>query len=80
MSENNKIKVNRIADVLHELEISQVELARRLGKRVQIVNRYCKNTTQPSLTYLREIAIALGVDVRELIVPTPTNKDKQTDE
>lgn len=77
MSENKKVKVNRIADVLHELDISQVELARRLGKRAQIINRYCKNTTQPSLSYLRDIAIALGVNAQELIAPTPITNKKE---
>lgn len=79
MSENEKIEINRIADVLYELKISQVELARRLGKRAQIINRYCKNTAQPSLSFLREIALALDVNAQELIVPTRTTKDKQKD-
>lgn len=79
MSENDKIEVNRIADVLHELKISQAELAKRLGKRPQIINRYCKNTSQPSLGYLREIAVALGVNAQELIVPTPSTIKKQED-
>lgn len=79
MADNNKVKVNRIADVLHDLGISQVELANRLGKRPQIINRYCKNTTQPSLSYLREIAIALGVNAQELIAPTPSKIDKEQD-
>lgn len=74
MSTNEKIEINRIADVLYELKISQVELARRLDKRVQIINRYCKNTTQPSLSFLREIAIALDVNVQELLVPTTPKK------
>lgn len=78
MSEKDKVEVNRIADVLYELKISQAELAKRLGKRPQIINRYCKNTSQPSLSYLREIAIALGVNAQELIVPTPT-KEKNED-
>jgi transcriptional regulator with XRE-family HTH domain len=75
MSENEKIELNRIADVLYELKISQVELARRLGKRAQIINRYCKNTSQPSLSFLREIALVLGVNAQELIAPTPSNKN-----
>jgi putative transcriptional regulator len=79
MNENEKIEINRIADVLYELKISQVELARRLGKRAQIINRYCKNTSQPSLSFLREIALALGVNAQELISPTPSNKNNAQD-
>ncbi len=79
MSENDKVELNRIAEVLFELKISQTELAERLGKRKQVINRYCKNTGQPTLSFLREIALALGVNVQELLVPTPTlwkeNKD-----
>lgn len=76
MNENDKVEVNRIAEVLYELKISQAELARRLNKRPQIINRYCKNTSQPSLSYLREIALALGVNVQRLITPTPDINDK----
>lgn len=77
MSENERIEVNRIAEVLYELKISQAELARRLNKRPQIINRYCKNTSQPSLSYLREIAIALGVNAQRLITPTPDSNENK---
>jgi putative transcriptional regulator len=77
MSENDKVEINRIAEVLFELQVSQTELAERLGKTKQSINRYCKNTSQPTLSFLREIALALGVNVQELLVPTPLkNKDQ----
>lgn len=72
MGENDKVEINRIADVLHELKVSQTELAERLKKPKQSINRYCTNTSQPTLKFLREIALALGVNVQELLVPTPS--------
>ena len=75
MGENDKVKINRIAEVLFELGISQTELADRLGKQRQSIHRYCKNTSQPTLSFLREIAIALDVNVQELLVPTTPKKD-----
>ncbi len=74
MGENDKVKINRIAEVLFELEISQTELADRLGKKRQVINRYCKNAGQPTLAFLREIALALGVNVQELLTPTPSKE------
>lgn len=79
MGENDKVKINRIAEVLFELEISQTELAERLGKQRQVINRYCKNAGQPTLAFLREIALALGVNVQELLAPTPSSKENQKD-
>ena len=76
MSDNDKVEINRIAEVLFELKISQTELADRLGKKKQVINRYCKNTGQPTLGFLREIALALGVNIQELLVPTP-EKNKE---
>lgn len=77
MGENDKVKINRIAEVLFELEISQTELADRLGKKRQVINRYCKNAGQPTLAFLREIALALGVNVQQLLAPTPTKEVKE---
>ena len=76
MGENEKEKIKLIAEVLFELKISQTELADRLGKQRQAIHRYCKNTSQPTLSFLREIALALEVNVQDLLVPTPTKENK----
>lgn len=76
MSEDDKVEINRIVDVLHELRMSQTELAERLNKPKQSINRYCKNKSQPTLKFLREIALALEVNVQELLVPTPSKKNE----
>lgn len=65
-----KIKINRIKTVLVELEISQKELAKRVKRTPNTITRICNNESQPTLKLLREIALALDVDITELLVPT----------
>lgn len=65
-----KIKINRIKVVLAEKEISQKDLAKMVGKVPNTITRICNNESQPTLRLLYEIAIALKVDIRELLIPT----------
>ena len=65
-----KIKINRIKVVLVEKEISQKDLAKMVGKVPNTITRICNNESQPTLRLLYEIAIALKVDIRELLIPT----------
>jgi putative transcriptional regulator len=67
--------MNRIKEVLKEQGRTQTWLAEKIGKSYVIVTNYCNNHAQPSIQVLREIAKVLGVDVRELLVPTKTNKN-----
>lgn len=60
-------KLNRIKVVLIEKDISQTELARKIGKSFSTVNAYCCNRQQPTLAVLDDIAKVLGVTIRELI-------------
>lgn len=60
-------KLNRIKVVLIEKDISQTELARKIGKSFSTVNAYCCNRQQPTLAVLDDIAKVLGVTMRELI-------------
>ena len=62
--------MNRIKDVLKEQGRSQTWLADKIGKSYVIVTNYCNNNTQPSIKILRQIALSLDVDVRELLLPT----------
>lgn len=39
-------------------------------KTPNTITRICNNEQQPSLVVLREMAIALDVDISELLVPT----------
>lgn len=62
--------MNRIKGVLEERGIKQTWLAQQLNKSFAMVNAYAQNRRQPSLEVLREIAIILDVDVRDLIEST----------
>lgn len=66
--------LNRIKVVLDEKKKTSKWLAEEIGKDVATVSKWCTNTSQPSLETLALIANALQVDVRELIVPTDTQK------
>jgi transcriptional regulator with XRE-family HTH domain len=66
----DKIKINRLKVVLAEKEISQKQLAEMVGKAPNTITRICNNDSQPTLKLLREIALALDVDIRNLLVPT----------
>ena len=62
------MKLNRIKLVLVEKEVSQTELAKKLGKSFSTINAYCSNREQPSLELLNEIADILSVSMKDLIV------------
>ncbi len=66
--------INRIKIVLVEKKKSNKWLADRIGKDQGTVSKWCTNTTQPSLETLSEIAKILEVDIRELLIPTDTQK------
>ena len=63
-----KLKMNRIKQVLLQKGIKQVWLADQLGKSYNVVNGYVQNRNQPSLEVLYEIARILDVDVKELLI------------
>jgi len=71
LSKQQKIKINRISHVLLEKEVSQKELAERIGKTATMISYYCNNTTQPPLNVLYDIAIALKVNIKDLLYDTP---------
>lgn len=67
-------KINRLKIVLTELGITQKWLAEKLSVTEHTISRICTNDTQPSLKLLKKIALLLEVDIRELLVPTPSKK------
>lgn len=69
-TKQGKLKLNRIKAVLAEKDISHKELAEKVGMVPNSITRICNNESQPSLLMLRNIALALNVDIRELLVPT----------
>ncbi|AMM49969.1 transcriptional regulator [Rufibacter sp. DG15C] len=60
--------MNRIKEVLTEKGIKQTWLAERIGKSYNMVNSYAQNRQQPRLEVLMDIAVALDIDVKDLIV------------
>jgi DNA-binding XRE family transcriptional regulator len=60
--------LNRIKVVLAEHGYTNNWLADKLDKSKATVSRWCTNDMQPSIETLFEIADALEVDVRELLV------------
>jgi len=68
-----KIKINRLKAVLAEKDITQKDLASMVKKAPNTITRICNNESQPTLKLLREIALALDIDIRELLVPTKKN-------
>ena len=61
--------MNRIKEVLEAKDISQTELANRLGKTFNMVNLYATNKVQPPISVLYQIADILEMAVRELLLP-----------
>lgn len=53
--------------MLVDKDMSQTQLAGRLGKSFSTVNGYCCNRQQPNLETLESIAKILGVSIKDLI-------------
>jgi putative transcriptional regulator len=66
----SQIQYNRIKPVLAEKRVTNKKLAEYLKVEPQTVSRWCTNQSQPSIETLYEIARALKVDIRELLIPT----------
>lgn len=76
MSHSDKTAcTNRIKEVLDAKDISQTELANRLGKTFNMVNLYATNKVQPPLPVLYQIANILNIDLRDLLVPNQIKED-----
>lgn len=61
-------KLNRIKAVLAEQEKTSKWLAGQVGKSACTVSKWCNNVVQPDLRMLNEIANALSIDVKDLLV------------
>jgi transcriptional regulator with XRE-family HTH domain len=69
-----KIKINRLKLVLTEKEITQKDFAKMVKKTPNTITRICNNETQPSLKFLREMAIVLDVEIYDLLFPLKGKK------
>jgi putative transcriptional regulator len=63
------LRFNRLKIILVERNVSQKELAEMVDVDRNTITRICNNRNQPSMQLLYKIAIALEVDVRELLNP-----------
>lgn len=61
------MKLNKIKERLDERGISQMWLAKQLGKSFSTINCYARNKYQPDLHTLLEISQILKVDLKDLI-------------
>ena len=59
--------INRLKVVLAEKHLTNKWLADKLGKDQGTVSKWCTNTLQPNLETFREIALALNVDMADLL-------------
>lgn len=66
--------MNRIKEVLKDQGLSQTWLAEKIGKSYVFFTNYCNNNNQPGIKVLRQIALVVDVDVRELLVRTKNYK------
>lgn len=69
-----KKDINRIKIVLVENKRTAKWLADKLGKDPATVSKWCTNSSQPSLETHVQVAEALDVDVRSLIVQTKKSR------
>ena len=69
-----KKDINRIKIVLVENKRTAKWLADQLSKDPATVSKWCTNSSQPSLETLVQVAEALDVDVRSLIVQTKKSR------
>ena len=69
-----KKDINRIKIVLVENKRTAKWLADESGKDSSTVSKWCTNYSQPSLETLVQVAEAIDVDVRSLIVQTKKSR------
>jgi len=70
------VRYNRIAEVLEEKGLKGKWLAAKIGKREESISGYCTQKFQPTIATLFELADALEVDVRDLLVPNEHSPKK----
>lgn len=69
-----ELKLNRIRVIMAEKEKTGRWLGEKIGKSNCTISKYLNQRVQPDLKTLNDIANALDVDVKELLV---SNKQKQ---
>ena len=75
VTEKQELKKYNYMEIFNRIKIALVEkdktgkwLAEQLGKSTCTVSKWCKNSIQPDIKTLNEIANLLDVDVKDLLV------------
>ncbi|MBI3133661.1 MAG: helix-turn-helix transcriptional regulator [Bacteroidetes bacterium] len=63
-------KINRIKVVLSEKDMTMAQLAKLVDRNPDSISRICRNESQPTLKLLKKIALALDVDIKDLLIST----------
>jgi transcriptional regulator with XRE-family HTH domain len=76
-----KIKrpILRIKELMQIKELSREDLAERVAVSVTTISNICSESNYPKVELLPIIAEALGVDIRELFIPTKSNVIGETE-
>ena len=64
----SELKLNRIKVVMAEKDKTGLWLSEQIGKSNTTVSKYLNQRVQPDLKTINEIANALDVDVKDLLV------------
>ena len=64
----NKQNYNRIKAVLAEQNKTSTWLAREINKNPNTISKWCRNEMQPRIENLFQVAKALDINVRELLI------------
>lgn len=70
VSNISKGDINRLKVVLVEQKRTAKWLAEKIGRDPATVSKWCTNIVQPNLDTLRQVAVILDVDIRDLLCPT----------
>lgn len=74
-----KRPILRIKELMQIKESSRDDLAERVGVSVTTISYICSESNYPKVELLPIIAEALGVDIRELFIPTKSNVIGETE-
>ena len=75
VTEKQELKKYNYMEIFNRIKIALVEkdktgkwLAEQLGKSTCTVSKWCKNSIQPDIKTLNEIANLMDVDIKDLLV------------
>lgn len=73
------MQILRIKELMQLKGISRDELADKIGISPTSISNICTETNYPKFELLPKFAKALGVDIRELFIPTKTSSITETE-